>query len=49
LTSDSSNNEARDQLDLTKKMSQAAKEADNSYAKQDYTKTIELLSTIIEV
>jgi hypothetical protein len=30
-------------------MSQTAQEAENSYAKEDYTKTIELLSTIIEV
>jgi hypothetical protein len=30
-------------------MSQTALEAEKSYAKQDYTKTIELLSTVIEV
>jgi hypothetical protein len=30
-------------------MSQTAREAENSYANQDYTKAIELLSTIIEV
>jgi len=30
-------------------MSQAAQEAENSFSKQDYAKTIELLSTVIEV
>ncbi|CAF3342226.1 unnamed protein product [Rotaria sp. Silwood1] len=48
LTSDSSNNEARIQFDLTKRMSQTTQEAKNAYAKQDYTKTIELLSIVIE-
>ncbi|CAF1043806.1 unnamed protein product [Rotaria sordida] len=48
LTSDSSNSEARNQFDLTKKMSQTSQEAKNAYTKHDYTKTTELLSTIIE-
>jgi len=49
LKSDSSNNEVRSQLELTEKLIQTAAEAKVSYANQDYTKTIELLSTIIDV
>ena len=37
------------QLDLTEKLSHAVKEADKSYAGADYSKTIELLSIVIEV
>jgi DnaJ family protein C protein 3 len=48
LKSDSSNSEARNQFDLTERMSQAAHEAENSFSKQDYTRTIELLSAVIE-
>ncbi|CAF1231332.1 unnamed protein product [Adineta steineri] len=48
LTSDASNSEARNQFDLTQKLIQSAQEADDSYKNADYTKTIELLSTIIE-
>lgn len=48
LKSDSSNNEARTQLELTNKLIQTSEEAKASYSNQDYTKTIELLSTIID-
>jgi DnaJ family protein C protein 3 len=48
LQSDSSNTEAHTQLDLTAQMSQTARQAESSYAKKDYSKTIELLSTVIE-
>ncbi|CAF3645273.1 unnamed protein product [Adineta steineri] len=48
LTSDASNTEARNQFDLTQKLIQSAQEADDSYKNADYTKTIELLSTIVE-
>ncbi|CAF4299074.1 unnamed protein product, partial [Adineta steineri] len=48
LTSDASNSEARNQFDLTQKLIQSAQEADDSYKNADYTKTIELLSTIVE-
>jgi hypothetical protein len=30
-------------------MNQAAQQSENSYANEDYSKTIELLSTVIEV
>jgi hypothetical protein len=49
LTSDTSNSEARNQFDLTEKIIQTAQEAKNSYAQEDYTKAIELLTAIIEV
>ncbi|UJR27693.1 hypothetical protein I4U23_008971 [Adineta vaga] len=48
IKTDSSNSEARNQLDLTEKLSHAVKEADKSYAEADYSKTIELLSIVIE-
>ncbi|CAM4970544.1 unnamed protein product [Rotaria socialis] len=48
LTSDASNSEARSQFEITTKLIETVKEAKNAYAKQDYTKNIELLSAIIE-
>jgi DnaJ family protein C protein 3 len=48
LQSDSSNTEAHNQLDLSVQMSQTAQQAEISYKNEDYTKTIELLSAIIE-
>lgn len=39
----------RSQLELTERLIQTAAEAEVSYANQDYIKTIELLSTIIDV
>lgn len=48
LTSDQSNNEAKSQFDLTERLKQTAREAENFYAQHDYTKAIELLSPIIE-
>jgi hypothetical protein len=47
--SDSSNSEARIQFDLTEKISQTTREAETAYAQKDYSKSIELLSTVIEV
>lgn len=49
LASDSSNSEANGQFELTKKLIQAAKEAQNAYDRQDYAKAIDSLSTIVEV
>ncbi|CAF0749201.1 unnamed protein product [Adineta ricciae] len=48
IKSDATNSEARSQLDLCEKLSQTVKDADNFYAKEDYSKTIELLSPVIE-
>jgi hypothetical protein len=49
LQSDPSNTEARQQVDLTIQSIQAVKEAENANRNQDYAKTIELISTVIEV
>lgn len=49
MKSDSSNSEARSQLELTEKLSEAAREAEKSFSNKVYDKAAELLSTIIEV
>lgn len=49
LQSDASNGEARQHFDLTVQLTQRVQEAESAYTTQDYAKTIELLSTAIEV
>lgn len=49
MKSDSSNSEARSQLELTEKLGQAAQEAEKSFTNKGFDKVVELLSTIIEV
>lgn len=49
VKSDSSNSEARNQLELTEKLSQTAQEAEKSFSNKAYDKSAELLATIIEV
>lgn len=49
LQSDGSNSEARQQYDLTTQLSQTVQQAESFYSAQDYAKTIEFLSTVLEV
>ena len=49
LQTDSSNSEAKNQFDVTIKMSETAQQAEQAYSYQDYPKAIEYLSSIIEV
>jgi len=48
LQTDSSNSEAKNQFDVTIKMSETAQQAEQAYSYQDYPKAIEYLSSIIE-
>ena len=49
LKTDDSNKEVNLQFELTQQLSHTVEEAEKSYAVQDYPKTIELLSSVIEV
>lgn len=48
LKSDASNSEAQRQFDTTVQMAEAVQQADTLYANQDYARTIDLLSTVVE-
>lgn len=48
LQSDGSNSEARQQYDLTTQLSQTVQQAESFYSTQDFAKTIEFLSTVLE-
>ena len=49
IHSDSANSEARNQFDITVQMSGTVQQAENLYKQEDYSKTIELLTGVIEV
>lgn len=49
LQLDSSNSEARSQIDLTIKLTQIVQQAEQAFKNKDYLKAIELFSEVIEV